>query len=198
MKQKLVITDLFRSAAEPSRLGYIGVKPGARNSNAWFTPSLYIEAARTVLGGIDFDPFSDETANIIVKSKRILTVNDDAFTADWGRSRSVWMNPPYGRDCRAAVEKFIREFQCGSFQIGIALVNNITETRAGQQLLQTASAVCFTNHRIAFWNSDGKVISGNTRGQMFCFYAKKAGVKGFRKSFEPFGTVIALGNGVAS
>jgi DNA N-6-adenine-methyltransferase Dam len=191
MKQN-VYDDLVTSMAKTSRLGYIGTKPGTRNSNAWFTPAIYIEAARAVLGEIDFDPFSDEAANNIVKAKRILTVKDDAFTADWGKCKTVWMNPPYGRDCRAAIEKFIREFQCGSFQTGITLVNNATETRFFQALLQTASAVCFTDHRIAFWNSDGKVISGNTRGQAFFLFSKKASVKAFRKSFEPFGKVISL------
>jgi ParB family chromosome partitioning protein len=175
------------------RLGYIGTKPGARNSNSWFTPGVYIEAARAVLGEIDLDPFSDSAANEIVKAKRILTVADNALTADWGKCRTVWMNPPYsGKDCRAAVEKFIREFQCSSFQTGILLVNNATETRFFQSLLQTARAVCFTDHRIAFWNSDGKVISGNTRGQAFFLFSKKPSAKAFSRAFEPFGKVIVL------
>jgi len=181
-------TALMWSVAETNRLGYIGAKPGTRNSNSWFTPAIYVEAARTVLGGIDFDPFSDEAANNIVKAKRILTVDDDAFTADWGKSRTVWINPPYGRDCRAAIEKFVEEFERGAFQSGIALVNNVTETRLGQMLLQTASAVCFTNHRISFWNADCKRISGNTRGQMFCYYGAKRNK--FRKVFSQFGCVL--------
>lgn len=181
------------NSAVPQRLGYVGAKPGSpRNSNAWFTPARYIAAARMVLGEIDLDPFSDEAANRIVKAKRILTVEDDALVADWGKIRTVWMNPPFGKDCRAAVEKFVEEFERGSFQTGIALVNNATETRFFQLMLHAARAVCFTNHRISFWNSDGKVISGNTRGQAFFFFAKSPGVKAFRRAFEPFGKVVSL------
>lgn len=101
------------------------------------------------------------------------------------------MNPPYGPFCRKAVEKFVDEFKRGRFKKGIVLVNNATETVFFQLLLNTAHAVCFTNHRISFYNSDGKKISGNTRGQCFFYVARKPNVALFRRTFTQFGKVIA-------
>ena len=59
-------------------------------------------------------------------------------------------------------------------QEGIILVNNATETKWFQTLLTNASSICFTNHRISFWNADGKVVSNNTRGQAFFYFGNHA------------------------
>lgn len=66
--------------------GYTGSAPGpkdpARDSDAWFTPAVYIEAARRVLGGIHLDPFSCAHAQQTVKAARFLTRADDALSPD--------------------------------------------------------------------------------------------------------------------
>lgn len=38
-------------------------------SNEWFTPARYVEAAREVLGSIDLDPASCEAGNRIVQAE---------------------------------------------------------------------------------------------------------------------------------
>ncbi len=174
------------------RLGYVGRQPGAasrRDSDSWFTPSQYIEAARVVLGKIALDPFSSEAANEVVKARAYFTEADNAFTQTWNTG-TVFMNPPYGKLCRTAVEKFVNEFKSGHFKSGIVLVNNATETRFFQLLIETAAAVCLTNHRISFYNADGKRISGNTRGQAFFYVAKRPNIDLFRQAFESFGKVL--------
>lgn len=177
--------------AEVARLGYVGKRPGSgrRDSDSWFTPCAYLVAARAALGRIDLDPFSSETANLTVGAKRYYTEADDAFTKSW-LATSVFMNPPYGKLCRPSVEKFVDEFLSGHFTSGIVLVNNATETRFFQLLLQTAAAVVFTNHRISFTNADGKHISGNTRGQAFFYFGTR--VTAFAAAFSQFGKVISL------
>ncbi len=174
--------------ADAKHLGYVGRKPGTRDSDAWFTPARYIAAVRAVLGRIDLDPFSSDIANLTVQASAYYTEQDDAFSNSW-LARSVFCNPPYGKVCRRAVEKFVEEYRRGTFQHGIILVNNATETRAAQLLFKTASAVCFTDHRIAFSNADGKGVSGNTRGQCFFYFGSKLGL--FRKVFAQFGSVLA-------
>jgi hypothetical protein len=55
------------------------------NSSAsaeWFTPPRYIEAVREVLGAIDLDPASCESANRIVQATRYFTAADNGYTRD--------------------------------------------------------------------------------------------------------------------
>ncbi len=178
--------------ADAGRLGYVGKRPGSRrDSDSWYTPPRYLDAVRAVLGAIELDPFSSEAANLTVRARRYYTERDDAFRKSW-LAGSVFMNPPYGRSCRPAVEKFVEEFVSGHFSTGIVLVNNATETRFFQLLLNTSAAVMFTNHRIAFTNADGKRISGNTRGQAFFYFGREAKIPAFAVAFSPFGKVISL------
>lgn len=185
--------------ATTKKLGYVGSVPGAtRDSNAWFTPEKYIDSARKALGGtINLDPFSSLEANKIVKAEKYFIETDNAFAQKWsgrkGASRKVWMNPPYsGKLCSLAVSKFIEEYNIGSFTEGIFVVNNATETKWFQEALKKASAICFTGHRISFWNADGKAMSGNTRGQAFFYFGSKPDK--FLIEFAKYGVVIPLKN----
>jgi phage N-6-adenine-methyltransferase len=180
----------METKADPSRLAYAA---RGRDSNAWFTPAKYVNAARAVLDGIDLDPFSSEEANRVVKAKRFYSEKDDAFRKPW-KARALWMNPPYaGAACKAAVLRFLEEWRSDSFQEAVFLVNNATETQWFQKALKAADAVCLTDHRIAFWNADGKAVSGNTRGQAFFYFGPNA--QHFARAFAAFGAVI-LGRSV--
>lgn len=65
------------------------------NSNEWYTPPRYVEAAREVLGAIDLDPASCETGNRIVRAKAYFAEARNGLVQRWyGR---VFLNPPYGR-----------------------------------------------------------------------------------------------------
>jgi phage N-6-adenine-methyltransferase len=181
--------------AETNKLGYVGRTPGTeRDSNSWFTPEKYLTSARKALGGkITLDPFSSLEANKVVKAQKFFTEEDNAFTKKWSGkgNRTVWMNPPYsGKLCSEAVTKFIDEYLLESFTEGIFLVNNSTETKWFQRALGSANAVCFTGHRISFWNADGKALSGNTRGQAFFYFGKNTDL--FLKTFKEHGVTIKL------
>lgn len=180
--------------ADARLLGYVGSQPGStRDSDSWYTPDDYLESARIVLGGIGFDPFTSEAANVRVQAKQFYTIDDDAFEQPWPVVGSVWMNPPYSRGvCAKSVETFIGEYQNGAFKRGIVLVNNATEAKWFQALLLHCTAVCLTDHRISFWNEDGKAKSGNTRGQAFFYFGEEPEL--FVKEFDQWGTTLLVTN----
>ena len=62
----------------------------------YYTPIEIVEAARAVMGGIDLDPASSETANKQIKAARIFTVETNGLIQEWhGR---IWLNPPFSRE----------------------------------------------------------------------------------------------------
>lgn len=186
------------SVASVKRLGYIGSVPGSkdndRDSDSWYTPAEYIEAARTAMGCIDLDPFSSEEANKVVKANWFYTVEDDALSRDWyvkTRGACVWMNPPYsGNMVKKAIAAFLQAYESGYIKRGIVLVNNATDTKWFHKMRKHCSAACFTDHRIAFISPDGKRVSGNTRGQCFMYFGDTEGAKAFATSFSNLGWVV--------
>ncbi|QEP43830.1 hypothetical protein D5085_12265 [Ectothiorhodospiraceae bacterium BW-2] len=185
-----------KQKADINRLAYIGSKPGLkkssdRDSDAWFTPSLYTDMAREVMGEIDLDPFSSATANAHVRAKRFFDPTDDAFNQEWFRVPGrVFMNPPYGRRLiNAAVDLFLDHWHQQRVCEAIVLVNNSTETRWFHALLHSATSLCLPDRRIAFENDDGKFISGNTRGQVFFYFGARRAR--FGTIFSRIGVVLA-------
>ena len=187
----------IETEADSNLLGYVGSKPGeARDSDNWHTPLEFIEAARTVLGVIDLDPFSDEQANTRVRATRIFTVADNALAIKWADpdTRKVWMNPPYSRGMSSlAVDKFIDEFNYGSFDEAIVLMNSSTDTNWFHRMATICSALCFTKGRISFIADDGKKSSGNTKGQVFFYIGRD--IEKFRKVFSAFGLILPHSKG---
>ena len=162
-----------------------------KDSDAWYTPAQYLESAREVLGGFDLDPFSSESANEVVQASRYFTVEDDALTLEW-HAETLWMNPPYSRSvCAPAVDRLVREFEARRVENAIALTNNATDTKWFKTLAGAGAAVCFTDHRIAFWNEDGKPLTGNTRGQTFTLLTRSdLVVERFAEEFAKHGLVF--------
>ena len=186
-----------KNTAIVKNLGYIGRQPTAvRNSDSWFTPKKYLESVTSSLGEITLDPFSDETANQIVKAKHFFDEKLDGLHQNWKveSSTKVFMNPPYSAGMvKKCCARFIEAWHQKEIEAGIILVNNATETKWFQHLLFEANAMCFTNHRISFWNSDGKVVSNNTRGQAFFYFGNYS--KYFVKHFGVHGYCQVLTNG---
>ena len=180
--------------ADANKLAYIGSIPGVRDSDSWFTPAVYLDSARDALGCVnfDFDPFSSAEANEQVRAKKYFTIDDDALNTEWPYSRNVWINPPYGQGiCGAAIRRVCDQFEKGRFLHGVVLVNNATDTKWFHQLSGVASHIVFTDHRISFWNADGKHQSGNTRGQCF-FVLGPAKVGRIRDTLGRHGLVVKL------
>lgn len=148
-------------------------------SNEHYTPSKYIEAARSVMGAIDLDPASCEQANLTVKAARFFTEDEDGLNQEWnGR---VWLNPPYGRQ----VGDFIAKLEGSTIDQAIVLVNaHCTDTIWFQPLWN--GTLCFTNHRVNFHGDD--LRSGSTHGSVFVYFGDNR--SSFIEAFSEFGVVV--------
>lgn len=180
--------------ANSNRMAYVGSRPNdaVRDSDSWYTPPTYVEAAREVMGGIDLDPFSSSEANKHIRAKWFFSVHRSAHENAWmtpARRKKyksglkVWMNPPYSApDISKSIYLLVERYEAGDVEQAVVLTNNGTDTRWFAQLWKISSAICFTDHRISFLCSDGKRLSGNTRGQTF-FYIGSNAVQGREKHF---------------
>lgn len=155
-------------------------------SNEWYTPAAYVEAAREVMGGIDLDAASHPLANEIVKADRYYTLEDDALAQPW--SGRVWLNPPYSA-AAAFVARCLAEHAAGTVPAAIILVNaHATDTAWFQPLFDYP--LCFTNHRIDFYTSEDPTAqeARSTHGSVFAYLGPLR--QRFASTFAQFGAVV--------
>jgi phage N-6-adenine-methyltransferase len=186
--------DTAISTADPRRLAYIGKAPGSkptRDSDDWHTPPAIVEAARRVLGRIDLDPFSSDTANRTIKATRYLSKADNALhPRQWtDQPCTCWINPPYGRGIvDQAIDRFLAELP--RLTAALVLTNNSTETRWFCRLAARSTAILFTDHRVSFISPDSKAVSGNTRGQAIFYFGPHR--ERFAAEFQRFGWIATV------
>jgi phage N-6-adenine-methyltransferase len=156
-------------------------------NNEWYTPSEYIESARIVMGSIDTDPASSESANKIVKAATYYTKEDDGLKKAW--TGNIWMNPPYsqpeiGMFCNALIAKY--NFK--EVSQAIVLVNNSADTTWFHNLANVSAAFCLTKGRISFYNE--LLRSAPTNGQAFFYFGNDVSL--FASEFSKHGMVVKL------
>ena len=175
------------------------VKPHVSHNsgdNEWYTPEHIAKAARQVMGGIDLDPASSETANAIVRASEYYDLEADGLEQVWaGR---VFMNPPYSQP---AIERFCERLcqhvEAGAVTRAIVLVNNATETAWFQRLAGIAKAICFPRGRVKFW-SPGR-IAAPLQGQAIVWIDNEGPDNDdsswfrFETEFGPMGFILWVG-----
>jgi len=152
----------------------------------WYTPPEILDAVRKVMGAIDCDPASSDTANKTVKAETYYTEKDDGREKKWnGR---VYMNPPFSQPEVADFCGLIgKKYKSKEITEACVLVNNATETAWAQDLMKTASAVCFPERRIRFLDPHGNQRTGALQGQMIVYVGEKSDE--FTKHFKKFGII---------
>jgi ParB family chromosome partitioning protein len=125
---------------------------GERDADEWYTPGALIDAARTLLGGIDLDSCSCEAAQAVVRADAHFTKEDDGLTRPWvGR---VWLNPPYAHPLvERFTAKLMTEHAAGRVTRAVILVNSATDA-AWFAMLAECYPVLFTRGRVRFWRPD--------------------------------------------
>jgi ParB family chromosome partitioning protein len=158
----------------------------ASGENEWFTPAIYVEAARTVLGEISLDPASTEEANKVVQAAQFYDKSADAFMQEW--HGTVWLNPPYGGWAGQFISRLVDDYRAGRVTAAVALVNaNCTDTDWFQPLWDYL--LCFTDHRIDFTApADRENASGSTHGSVFVYLGSREDL--FIRVFGQFGAVV--------
>lgn len=171
-------------AAEHEKLTvHVGHNSG---ENEWYTPKAIIEAARSAMGTIDCDPASSEIANRTVKADVFFDKKANGLDKPWGQC--VFVNPPYAQPLIAKFSKAVcSKFKSGEVKQAIVLVNNATETAWCQELLETASAVCFIKSRVKFLDPKGKP-GAPLQGQIALCLGKQADK--FKDAFAAFGPIF--------
>lgn len=150
-----------------------------------FTPAVYIDAARKVLGEIDIDPASCEKAQETVKAKAFYSKKDNSLGREWaGR---VWLNPPYSQPAISDfTSKLVADLNSGAVTSAILLTNNHTDTGWFHNCESIAAKICFTRGRIKFIDAiKGEIMP--TAGQAFFYYGENADV--FTEVFSVFGFI---------
>lgn len=156
----------------------------------WYTPARYLEAVREVLGGIDLDPASCQTANAVVGAAKFFTDEQNGLEQTWfGR---VFMNPPYGKTddnesmAGAFCKKAVGEYEAGNIESCIILVNS-SHSQAWQAPLYKHT-ICFVDHRIQFVSGNGDKNKNPTFQNIFVYLGNDVGK--FYEVFSKFGYVM--------
>ena len=165
-------------------------------SNEWYTPSLYIEAARKVLGCIDLDPASCALANETVKATRYFTKMDDGLAQAW--SGKTWLNPPYSLEgtprgmvspresiVKLWIQRLIAEYKGGHVSEAILLTKADPKQRWFQPLWEFL--ICFVPGKILFNRPDAP-----PEGHMFgsCLIYLGPNEERFIEVFSELGNVV--------
>ncbi len=162
----------------------------SHKSVEYYTPSMYVEAAREVMGGIDLDPASCPEAQVSIRASQFYIAQDDGLTRPWfGR---VWLNPPYstnasGSNQSAWSKKLVGEYLAGNVKEAILLVKSALGYKWFEELF-ARWPVCFARERIAFIKPDGTTDGPAKHGTAFFYFGPNLGK--FKTVFSQFGRVI--------
>lgn len=182
-------------------------------SNEWYTPPVYVEAARQVMGTIDLDPASCPKAQQTVNAASYFTIEDNGLAQPWGSFTApvnLFGNPPYGyeggwvkgqwsdkagrpnQDIWTA--KLLKEHEIRRVCQAVWLLTAATDADRFKVLFPFL--VCLTDHRIKFIGPDGKPVSGNTKGSAFIYLPPRVDTQRqndrFAQVFGQFGNIVTL------
>jgi hypothetical protein len=156
--------------------------------NEWYTPSKYVEMARTVMGKIDVDPASNAHAQRTVNAASHYTPENSGLDKEW--HGTVWMNPPYSNpEVQQFTDKVVAEYQSGRTTEAVVLTNNSGDTGWHHALQSACAAMCIVKGRIKF-ESTTRESNSPAMGQSFFYFGDD--IERFKDVFSDIGNVWVL------
>jgi ParB family chromosome partitioning protein len=158
-------------------------------SNEWYTLAKYIDAARTVMDGIELDPATCEMANQTVRATRYYTQKQNGLAQDWSCC-SMWLNPPFGTSANGRsnmavwTQRLIEEYEHGNVEQAILLCMSNTEALWFSPLWNYP--ICFPCPRVMFYRPNGS-LDHHVLGTCFVYFGPNEAK--FIDVFSQFGTI---------
>ncbi|MEI6047047.1 MAG: DNA N-6-adenine-methyltransferase [Chloroflexota bacterium] len=161
-------------------------------TNEWYTPPAYTDAAREAMGSIELDPASNPVAQLWIKADRCFTAADNGLEQNWA-AKTLYCNPPYGLiNGRSGAglfsAKLINEYEAGNIGQAILLVFATPGYSWFNDLM--GYPMCFCRQRISFIpaSSSPVTVSGAAKkGSVFVYFGSNTGR--FKWAFSQFGPI---------
>jgi len=156
--------------------------------NESYTPLMYVDSARKVMGSIDVDPASNDYAQSKINANKYFTESNSGLDKDW--VGNVWINPPYAYPLIGEfIDKLTSEYLNGNCESAVLLTNNSADTKWFHKAGEYATAICFTKGRINFYKADDSTTSP-TNGQTFFYFGRDK--EKFANEFKQYGMIVEV------
>lgn len=132
----------------------------------WYTDPRIIQAARSIMGGIDLDPASCAAANERegVQIPKIYTAEDDGLSQPW--SGKVWMNHPFSRQGNPLwINRLVSAWEAGEIEQACCITFAAVNAQWFHPLLGFPQF--FFLGRVAYERPDGTKANGATKDSVF-------------------------------
>jgi len=156
----------------------------------YYTPIIYVDAARDLMGAIDLDPASCDTAQLNIKANKFYTIFDDGLLQEW--HGCVWLNPPYSKTGGKSNQeiwatKLADEYTIGNVTEAILLVKSALGYKWFENLWDKWP-VCFARERLSFIRNNGTDKGQSKHGTAFFYFGKN--INQFTQVFKEFGRIV--------
>lgn len=157
-----------------------------------YTPLIYIDAAREVMGGIDLDPASNDEAQKNIRATTYYTAQNDGLEHEW--SGRLWFNPPYTTALITKfVDKLVASYQSGQVTEAIFLAPIRLDTKWWAHAIAPRPVMAFTHGRIRFYTREGDPkVDAPPIGSCFLYYGPN------RQRFSDVFSVVGKGCWIAT
>lgn len=176
-------------------IAHVGQNSG---NDEWYTPAIYPDAARRVMGSIDLDPASTAFANTFIRATMFYTKETDGLGGVW--CGNVWCNPPYAYKKQNLITSFcdalVSKFKSGEISQACLLINNASETARFQRVFRACTAMCMVQGRIRFicgvhnherGHAYGELGDAPLQGQVIFYFGPNRDA--FVREFNSFGAI---------